>query len=291
MDAKATRCGVAAGKRSPLVCGGRLPASPAYLRVFIAIQLLTMLSAAPAGAQAVRGGLAVSRDAPREVAGRVVDYETGRPVVGARVRLSGEERITDRAGGFSFSGVAPGDQTLEVEHLGYGTQREALEVPAEGEARYEVRLPATALELEGVVVTAISKRERARRAGITNSRILTRGEIEPFEDRGSHVGDLLRRGVPGVRVREKTGELCVEIGRGGTRRGGISGRSCGSVLVVVDGVPVAYPERYLPSLPIREIESVQLLNPVEAGMLYGSRAGRGVLLIYTRGNGPHRTRH
>jgi hypothetical protein len=56
--------------------------------------------------------------------GRVVDSESGDPIVGARVRLGEgeEERATDRRGAFTMRRVAHGTYRVQIEHPDYGLQ-------------------------------------------------------------------------------------------------------------------------------------------------------------------------
>lgn len=53
--------------------------------------------------------------------GRVVDVVTGKPVVGARVRVveSGDATVTDKDGWFYMEGIRPGPYTLSVHHIAY----------------------------------------------------------------------------------------------------------------------------------------------------------------------------
>ena len=81
------------------------------------------------------------RLAPLE--GRVVD-ETGAPVAGARVSVSGvrpdSEALTGEDGTYRFPRVLPGRQRLEVRHEDFGLAVEMVEV-AGPRTRFDVRMP------------------------------------------------------------------------------------------------------------------------------------------------------
>ena len=86
---------------------------------------LLALAAAPALAQSAPDSLVT-------VTGRVVDAETGAPVVGAGVMLPGLERgaVSQRDGSFALEGVAPGTHAVRVGAFRYHMATRDLEVGA-----------------------------------------------------------------------------------------------------------------------------------------------------------------
>ncbi|MGH7576073.1 MAG: carboxypeptidase regulatory-like domain-containing protein, partial [Longimicrobiales bacterium] len=84
------------------------------------------------------------------VVGRVVDHADGDPVVGATIRLVEAEPVltTDADGRFVFGNVAPGTYELEVEHVGYGTQRQTFELEGGPVVELPVRIPSRPIALE-----------------------------------------------------------------------------------------------------------------------------------------------
>jgi hypothetical protein len=43
-------------------------------------------------------------------------------------------------------------------------------------------------------------------------------------------------------------------------------------------------------MSVRELESVEYLNPLDAGLRYGNRAAQsGALVMWSRGQGPHKS--
>jgi hypothetical protein len=252
--------------------------------------------AATAGSGTTRRDLMVGVVEPTPVAGRVLDWETGTPIRGARIRLPrlGVERLTGSDGGFSLGDVPPGTYTMEVEHIGYGTRTETVEI-ARGDADdLEIRLPAEALAIEGVEVEVRSRRLGAGRARGTRQDVMTRAEIARYAGAGN-VGDLARR-FPGVTSRPiyhansaLEAGICIEAPARDILRGAMEADECRSLLIVVDGMPMPGETgaAYLSSLPLHQIESIEYFNAIEARPRYGGRAGYGALVIYTRGNGPH----
>jgi hypothetical protein len=106
---------------------------------------------------------------------------------------------------------------------------------------------------------------------------ILRPEIDQAVRMGLNLGELLRQGMPSVFVRGGTRGSCVEY-RGGTA----GGRLCREVAVFIDGVQVSAPSLVYPTMPLQDIERLEMLSPGEAGARYGLAAGWGVLLIETR---------
>ena len=61
------------------------------------------------------------------------------------------------------------------------------------------------------------------------------------------------------------------------------GGPCNSPIVVLDGLPVPYPELLFETIPLETIETVEVLSPAQAGVRYGTLgSANGVVLIETR---------
>ncbi len=137
--------------------------------------------------------------------------------------------------------------------------------------------------LRGVEVLAERTRTAAGRREGVRLDVLDLEEIEELETSARHVGDLVRSGFPTLDISEPNpSTLCVESRRAGTinpRRGG----ACPyMVAVLLDGVLVTEPGSYLAGLPPSSIARIEYLPALFAGARYGTNAGNGVLLIWTR---------
>lgn len=250
------------------------------------------------------------------IMGLTVDWEDQTPLEGVRVALTelNMEALSDGNGRFSFSDVPLGRHLLEAEMLGRGTVTDTVRVRPGGELRLELRLPTRALEIEGVSVEVLSRREMEfRQEGFSGGRVdvLTPEEIDAVRHRVTNVVDLIRTmGSPRIRVTEETShgfpmgfcihwtrrETSVEAGRqraGATSAQG-SQSSCQSMLVVVDGIPRQDMGGAGPTIPATEflldlspedIESIRVLSPVQARFQFGVRGERGALVIETRRGG------
>jgi hypothetical protein len=234
---------------------------------------------------------------PQQVVIVVVDFDSRAPIRDAVMELPGLElrAVTDRFGRVTFPEVRPGRHQLRVEHLGYGVHVSPIAVAAEP-GMFEVHVPAQALALRGIEVAVRSARELRRRGRGVRQNVIDREDIERLSRIVEHVGHLAER-IPGLRVQETyyaTGGglrdgVCVRSPRGGSVRT-LSAAAVPCAVVFLDDMPVADGDILL-SLSPDVIEAVEFVNAVEAGPRYGTVAGQaGVLLVWTRGNGPYAKR-
>jgi len=188
------------------------------------------------------------------------------------VRIVGTEleALTDANGSFAIEGVPTGEQQLSFEHIAYGTHTRTILVAPEADLAFHVRLSQRALELAPLVVESLTELEGRRiSTGFSMNEVL-RDEIDQATRRGQSLSQLLRDRLPGASVRGP----CID-----TR--GVRGGRC-EVQIIIDGVPIADPGSLLATMPISNIERIEMLSAGEAGARYGSLGANGVLLIETR---------
>ena len=136
----------------------RHPGPPSALhrsarRGWLGLGIVLLLSAPPA---------LLAQDEAGALSGTVVDQESGVPVEGARIGLLGTvdrfETVSDAAGAFRFPSVPAGDYAFRVDHLAYGTVTSAVEVLAGEETVLRATVSTSAILLDGVEVTVLSRR-------------------------------------------------------------------------------------------------------------------------------------
>lgn len=234
------------------------------------------------------------------------DAATGQPLRGAAVWF-GSTGLASYASGQGIvrvDGVTPGEHDLRVEMVGYGSRSMPVRIPAGENLQLDVRVPAIAVALEPISVHGHMRSEfRTPREANTRVDIIAGDDMAAAEDRGARVIDLLRASFPGVFVHEgrystvHTPELsymvCVESLRRMDRLrlpDGVDEPFCDMVTVVLDGVPTFAAGQFLRNMSVRDLESVEYLNPLDAGLLYGNRAAQsGALVMWSRGQGPHKS--
>ena len=221
-----------------------------------------------------------------ELGGRVIDGQSRRPVAGAAILLVGTnyQAVTDSLGLFRITNLPIAQYRLRVQHIGYGEQ--TVDVTANtGTARpIQIVVTSTAIRLEPLTVEALSAEERRERGAGYRRAIVTRTDIERAENTNMRFGDLLRLAAPNAVVRrgEVTNYACIELRASRQMNMRPSARTCLSPAVFLDGVPVNNPESLYENMDLNTIESMEVVPVVEAGVMYGSAALYGAILITTR---------
>jgi len=225
------------------------------------------------------------------IVGRILDADTEEPVSDAEVELLEPELVTvsDPAGIFRFPAVPPGRHTLRFHHLGYGTQRDSVQVGRAEDVTLRITLARTPIDVDPVVVRVMSREERRERAIGSSRRTITREEIAEHEQVSRGIEDILVRRVPGLRVTRLSSlvgaNICIEF-RGGPKsiQDGVSAE-CNYPLLVVDQNRFRDPNRIetaISTLQLNDIREIEIIPPAEAGVEWGTNALYGVIRIETR---------
>lgn len=228
-----------------------------------------------------------------DVPGVVQDATTRRGIADVILRVEGTDvsAASDEAGRFVLRSVPPGTWILLVDHLGYGSHRHAFTAEAGQAAELQIRLTAEAIELEPLVVTTMTARDRRERAQGASLHVVDRPQIERALGTSKHMGDLIRQTIPGIRLRQTNNlagtNVCLEF-RGAASISLMNVQSCAHPMVLLDGVVVSDPNFLYGTVGLSNIERIQVIPPADAGARYGTGSLYGVILIDTRP--PGRTR-
>ena len=216
------------------------------------------------------------------VFGRILDQDTFQPVAGVVVRITTAEGvlqdISGPVGTYHIMDVPTGERVVVMEHIAYGEYAQHVAVEPGRDLRVNAHMSQRAIEFQPLVVEVLSPLERRRLTSGFDINEIPKEEIEVAARTGQHLGDLLRGGMPGIRVRGgyRAGDyLCVEY------RGQGAGE-CDEVAVYLDGVPVSDPGLLYGSIDLDDIDRVEVLSPLEAVTRFGTRAAGGALLIESR---------
>ncbi|MET7000767.1 SusC/RagA family TonB-linked outer membrane protein [Chitinophaga defluvii] len=221
------------------------------------------------------------------VSGNVKDAE-GNPVPGISVQEKGTKNgaITDGTGNFKLS-MAP-DGTLLLSGIGFLSQ----EISVAGKTAINVTLAADNKNLGEVVVTALGIKREKKSLGYALQEVSGESLTSARE---TNVTNALSGKVAGLQVMRSSN------GPAGSSkivlRGNNSLTGSNQPLIVVDGIPMdnvtgADNNDYwnpskdmgngLSDINPDDIESMSVLKGGSAAVLYGSRAGNGVILITTK---------
>ncbi len=237
----------------------------------------------------------------QEVRGRVVDEATRSGIASAKVVLisiAGDtlrQTSTGPEGFFTMKIPAAGDYIVHVQYVGYGDGENHIHVGTANVTLPAFVLRVTVIKLDSLRVSA-NQNNRSATVGFAHATYVVSGSRMAFLERQGARPLTVVRELPNVRMRNIPrytvagggvilNYTCIE-----SVRKFIDFRTsgCDPVVMIVDGIVVGDPYDNLRSLSLADIESLELLNPVEAGFQYGPNAAAvGALVIWTRGRGPH----
>lgn len=203
------------------------------------------------------------------IQGKVTSSEDGEPIIGVSVVLKGTTSgvITDLDGNYSIQ-YSDASQTLVFSMVGMKT----VEIPIGNRSQLDVLLEPDFKMLEQVVVTGYTTQRRADLTGAVSvvdvGEMMKQGENNPIK--------ALQGRVPGVTIiadGNPSGASSVII-RGNST---LTGRN--EPLYIIDGVPT---QSGMHELNANDIETIQVLRDASSASIYGSRAGKGVIIITTK---------
>jgi len=231
------------------------------------VRRLSLLAAGICCCAGLAGPLAAQQ--PRVLTGTVTSAVTGEPVVGAEVRIVGEDAQALSAGDGTFrvgaTGAAP---VLEVRHLAYAT----LLLDVDGVSMpIVVELTPRPVALSSLVVTASRRLQQLKDAAVATE-VVGREEL-----RRSGSTDLASVLVERTGVSAEGGH---PVGTGIMLQGLGSER----VLVLLDGQPMIgrlSGSLDLSRIPVAMVERVEVVKGPQS-TLYGSDAMGGVVNVITR---------
>ncbi|HEX8691064.1 MAG TPA: TonB-dependent receptor [Longimicrobium sp.] len=228
------------------------------------------------------------------VRGRVSD-PAGAPLAGATVHAQRVRAVTDSAGRFALSGLAPGTVRVRAGRLGSETQERAVEVAADGAAEVDFVLP-----LQAIIVDyrgdTVAWHTGPAGAAVHGIRPDSAGRVS-----AESFSELVQGRAPGLFVRRASGSVgaasFIEM------RGPTTISLHRSPLLVVDGVRTASenvaglfdvdgltPISGYDDLDPDQVESVAVLPGPAAAALYGPAGASGVIEVRTRRGAPGRPR-
>lgn len=208
------------------------------------------------------------------VKGNVKD-NTGEGVIGATVRVVGQQggTVTDLDGNFTLK-ANQGEQ-IQVSFIGYQT------ATVTAAPSLNIILQDDAQTLSDVVVIGYGS---VRKSDATGS-VMSVDADQLNKGLATSPADLLQGKTPGVQIIGNSGAP----GAGSTIRirGGSSLSASNDPLIVIDGLPISSTSisgqsDVLSTINPNDIESFSILKDASATAIYGSRASNGVIVITTK---------
>ncbi|MBQ0074147.1 MAG: TonB-dependent receptor [Prevotella sp.] len=205
----------------------------------------------------------------RKVSGNVTD-ESGEPLIGVTVMISGTSRgaVTDMDGHFSLE--APEDAKLEFSYVGYTKQV----LPASN--TMTITMESDQKVLNELVVIGYGTQKKTDLTGAVSTisaKDFNQGVISSPEQ-------LINGKVAGVQIVNSGGSA--SAGFTIRVRGGASLNASNDPLIVIDGVPMENGGGAMSLINPSDIETMTVLKDASSTAIYGSRASNGVVIITTK---------
>jgi TonB-dependent starch-binding outer membrane protein SusC len=202
------------------------------------------------------------------IKGRVTAGDTA--ITGATIQVKGNQTATQTDANGNFSINAPGNVTLLISSIGYGSQ----EVKVANRTAITIQLQSSAQHMQEVVVIGYGTQKRSDLTGSIATLSSKSFKDQPVLNASS----ALQGRVAGVAVTNNSGAPggAVKI----RIRGANSVNANNDPLYVVDGVALS--SIGLAEINVNDIESMEVLKDASATAVYGSRGANGVVLITTK---------
>jgi len=234
------------------------------------------------------------------IRGRVIDAVTQRPLVDARVTITGSEAsaVTNAEGDYVIANAPAGQKEVTARRLGFGRRVQTVDIPAGGEVRANFALAVSATQLEEIVVTGTGGSVERRTLG--NS--ITTLDVADLTSKTSvrNVTEILQSKTPGVTILPGSGAPGTA---GEIRIRGTSSLAGYKPVVFIDGIRFNIDDlggfsatgggtaglaqstqvtSALNNLNPNDIESIEVIKGPAAATLYGAEAANGVIQIITK---------
>lgn len=207
-----------------------------------------------------------------EVSGKVVDAQSGEPLIGVTIITETMHGVTTTWDG-TYSISADAGTSLTFSYMGY--KEVVWKVPSgSNEAIYNLEMESESEVMEDVVVIAYAVRKKGTVAGSVATVKSEKVESTPT----AAFDQALQGQVAGLSVLSNTGEPSASATM--TIRGTNSINSGTAPLYILDGVPISASD--FNTINPADIESLSVLKDASSTSIYGARAANGVIVITTK---------
>lgn len=204
----------------------------------------------------------------KQITGTVTDSD-GLPLPGVSVVVKGTTigTVTNNDGEFSLN-IPLNAETLQFSFVGMKTQ----ELAIEGRTIFTVVMEEETIGIDEVVAVGYGT---MKKSDLTGSIVSVKAE-DLRERPATNLGQAIQGKASGVLVRNNSsapgGGVSIII------RGHNSVNSNSEPLYIVDGIPLAD----ISTIPVEDIESIEVLKDASSTAIYGARGSNGVILVTTQ---------
>lgn len=208
----------------------------------------------------------------KSVLGNVVDSASGDPVVGASVRVQGNNTGVSTNSDGVFTITVSQNGIIEISNVGYRT----VLIKADFKGPMRIIIPATNLQLADVVVVGYGTQKRADITGSIASVPKERLSQLP----NTNAFQAIEGSVAGVNITQTSSAPGGAVNA--LIRGVNSISASTGPFIVLDGIPFSTTGGTINDINPSDIASIEILKDASAVAIYGTRGANGVILITTK---------
>jgi len=212
--------------------------------------------------------------AQKTITGKVVDAQTGEPVVGASVLVQGTTlgQAADLNGDFTIQNVPNSATTLKVSYIGMKEQLVTIK------PKMRIYMQPEVTETDEVLVVAYGTATKSSFTG--SASVIDAQEIA--SEQSTNLLNALNGKSAGVQVFNQSNQPGASSPS--IRIRGISSINAGnSPLIILDGAPF---DGDINAINASDIENMTVLKDAASNALYGARGANGVIMITTKNGKP-----
>ena len=205
------------------------------------------------------------------IRGKITDSKDGSPIVGATVKVRGENSVTVSGPDGTFEVIAKSGKVLDISEIGHFTQTIAFE----GKSNLDVKLAPDLKALSEVVVTGTGSAVSKKKLGIAVESVNLSNQVKVSS---ADVGQQLVGQIAGAQISSTNGnpgqKLNILLRGINTVQGGTS------PMILIDGLEVRATD--LNSIDLNIIDRVEVVQGAAAATIYGAQGANGVIQLFTR---------
>ena len=205
----------------------------------------------------------------KEITGKVIDAETGEPLIGATVLVKGTTigAATDINGVFNFS-IPEDAEMLICTYTGYYSQEIAITTQTE----FNIQMKEDISSLNEIVVIGYGTQDKYKVSSAVGQ--VENEELGITKRPVSTIESSLFGTIPGLILNQSSGQLGQPIDIQVRTASALQSRGA---LILIDGF-----EGSIQNINPNDIASVSILKDAAATAIYGARSANGVVLITTK---------
>jgi iron complex outermembrane recepter protein len=222
--------------------------------------------------------LSLAADATGTLSGKVCRSVDSIPLAGAHVRIGGTKLgvVTDKNGGFHFTGIQPGDYSLHVSFMGFKEEEKKVRVTDNKTVMVNFFLVSSTIESSEIEITG-------RKTEKNILEIPMRINMITYENIRNNPGQTVPQILDNLSGVNFTNTMGIYSNNNVVSMRGLSGDDQGRTLVLLDDVPINKADEGTVNWHLINRENIDQISVIKGpgSVVYGSNAMGGIINIRT----------